>query len=222
MTGRALLLAAGLALPIVAHATIDVPDPTRCTVPCAIALVGTNGGVPDPAGSFQIVVRGFSGSPIAGASVKIDFTPCAPDIFVCSIQPEHTLADCPTHTVRGVTDLGGVARFTIVGGANNSSGRAPSYTGPTSCSHAGTIACAQIWSDGVPLGTIGVTAYDQNLSGGVNPTDISSWLADAFSGTYYPRSDYDASATLSPPDLAKLLGVSLGAGSTSSCGAYCQ
>jgi hypothetical protein len=222
MVAKLISAAVACALAAPAFAEIPVPDPNCCDVPCAIAVVGTNGGVPDPAGAFTVIVRSFNCDPLVNSTVWIDFTECAPDIYVCGTQPDAHRVDCPTRSVYAISNALGRASFTIVGGAKNPSGNAPGYAGPTFCGHAGTIACAKVYADGVLLAKIGVSAYDQNLAGGVNPADISAWLADAFSGTYYGRSDYDASATLAPPDLSKLLGVALGGGSTSSCAVYCE
>jgi len=152
--------------------------------------------------------------------VVIDFTECMPDIRLCSVQTGVHATSCEEKYVQGISDASGVATFTIVGGANNAAGNAPGYTGTSLCSTQQTLGCAKVYADGILVGVVAVAAYDQNLSGGVNPADISAWLGDAF-GDFHGRSDFDGDGALTPSDLSRLLQVALAAGSTSSCGAYC-
>jgi hypothetical protein len=197
------------------NALAAVPSPADSTIPCGINLVGTTGGVADAQGMFTIVVRDLAQNPIAGSSVVIDFDACTPDIQICSVQPvSGVTADCLTEgvgEVTAVTDGSGTVMISIVGGANNTFTNAPA---------AGSN-CGIIFADGVNLGPVNVGAFDQNGSGGVNPADVSVWLADSFDGDLEGRSDFNCAGGVNPADLSVLLGVSLGGGSATSCGSYC-
>jgi hypothetical protein len=198
-------------------AMASVPSPADSDVPCGLNLVGTAGGVADSRGQFTIVVRDLAHNPIGGSSVVIDFNACAADIRVCSVQPvAGVTADCSgaVGQISAVTDGTGSVVLRIVGGARNLAAHTPG---------AG-FKCATVYADGVNLGNINVGAYDENGGGGVNPADISLWLPDSFDfpATYRGRSDFNCSNTINPTDLALLLGASLGAASTASCGAYCH
>jgi hypothetical protein len=182
--------------------------------------VGSNGGVADPAGAFQVVVRSVTCTPLPGSTVTIDFGACTPDIHIGSAQISPVTVDCAGRRVSAVTDANGIARFIVLGGASNPTGATPGYTAQGFCQSVPT--CAKVYADGFLLASIAVSTYDQNMSGGVNPADVSAWLGDIFSGQYFGRSDYDANGLLSPVDLSKLLGVSLNHRSTSSSAAYCN
>lgn len=192
----------------------DTPEPPNATMPCHINLVGTTGGTADAAGEFSIVVRDFANNPMAGSVVSVFFAECA-DLRIAAVQPFPGLTvDCgaTVGTVTGITNGDGIVEFRIVGGARNLSGGAPG---------AG-FRCARVYADGVLLGTVNVGAFDQNGAGGVNPVDVSLWLGDIFSGSYFGRSDYDCSGTLSPVDLSRLLSASLSGGSMASAASYCH
>jgi hypothetical protein len=226
MLALLVLFAAGAA--VVAHAQCPPVAPAVSVFPCEIRLVGSAAGVPDPRGTFTITLNDATGAPCPlGVPVCIDFNACLgpagqPDIRVCTAQPQgQTVGDVPlgivcTGTVPGVvcgtTNAAGSITWTLIGGARNS-GNAPG---------AG-FRCATVWAAGVVLPgvTINVGAFDENGVGGVNPVDLSAWLSDVFSGIYRGRSDYDCTNAITPVDLSLLLGVSLGGGSTTSCGTYC-
>ncbi|MFI5372927.1 MAG: hypothetical protein ACHQ52_15335, partial [Candidatus Eisenbacteria bacterium] len=90
-----------------------------------VTLCGTTGGVPDPLGLKEIVVKSTSGSPVPGATVTINFNPCVSggEIRLCAIQPDPGIAvSCAGRTVTAITDASGVARFHIVGYALNPGG----------------------------------------------------------------------------------------------------
>ena len=222
MITKLLMVAFGLAFaaPSALSAVAGIPLPPCARIPCVIRLVGLTNGVPDPAGRFQVDMKDNACQPVQGVSIVIDFNDCAPDIRLCASQPEVPNVDCSSHEVHGVTDANGTVTFTIVGAANNSTGNAPGYAGRGLCQGAPGTGCAKIYADGVLVGVSLVAAYDQNLSGGVNPADIALWLGDSFAG-YHGRSDFDGDDALTPADLSRLLQVALGAGSTTSCGAYC-
>lgn len=207
----AFALAAVLLLPA-RFAAADVPDPSQCDLPPGIHLVGTLLGVPDPFGRFEVVVRGAAGLPIRNVRVEIDFAQCAPDVRICAVQPGAETIDCGDHRVYGVTDGAGRVAFTIVGSSNNATGAAPGHP----------LNCARILMEGVGISTAKVATFDQNGVGGVNPVDMSVWLPDSFSGTFFERSDFNFDGSLSPADLSLMLQVSLSTFSFMSCTGYCM
>jgi hypothetical protein len=222
MTGllRKAVLFAGAGVLVASSVMAAVPSPTDSDVPCQINLVGTTGGVADSRGQLTMTIRDLAHNPIAGSSVVIDFDACTPDIRVCSVQPfAGVTADCSTTVgeVNAVTDGSGVVTLRIVGGANNAASGTP----------AAGFRCATVYADGVSMGTTNIGAFDENGAGGVNPADVSTWLSDSFDGDYEGRSDFNnacsnVSGVINPADLSLLLGVSLGGGSFTSCGAYCH
>jgi hypothetical protein len=209
---RASVLAAVMLLIPAGRAWSDVPDPSQCDIPSGIHLVGTLLGVPDPFGTFTVVVRGASTLPIRNVRVEIDFSQCAPDIKLCATQPGLEGMDCGDKRVWGTTDGAGRVSFTIVGSSNNMTGAAPGHA----------LNCVRIYMEGIGISHARVAAFDQNGVGGVNPVDMSVWLPDSFSGTFFERSDYNFDGNLTPGDLSLLLQVSLSTFSFTSCGSYCQ
>jgi hypothetical protein len=212
---KAMLLACGGVL-VASSAMAAVPSPADSDVPNGMNLVGTAGGVADVRGEFSITIRDLAHNPIAGSSVVISFDGCTPDIRLCASQVTAGVTpDCASGAVgevSGVTDGTGVVTFRVQGGANNTASGTP----------AAAFNCGVVYADGVNMGPINVGAYDQNGAGGVTPPDVSVWLSDSFDGDIEGRSDFNATNTVNPADLSVLLGVVLGGGSTSSCGAYCH
>jgi hypothetical protein len=215
------LIALGTTL-CVAPALASIPSPGNSDIPCGVNLVGTSAGVPDPRGEFSIVVRDNANNPIPNVRIEIDFCSCRgpvkeTDIRLCAVQPDGDVisvvcsAECPGGLMSADTDGTGTLTLTLVGAGNNA----------LSFSPAAPFMCAIIYADGVNLGTVNVGAYDQNGAGGVNPADISVWLADSFDGDIEGRSDFNCSNSVNPADLSLLLGVSLGSGSAASCSSYC-
>lgn len=195
------------------------PSPFDHSIPGQINLVGLAGGVPDPRGEFTIVLYDLAHQPITDCEVSIDFQSCW-GIRLGTDQPwPGTTLSCelnehgwPFAVMRGTTDATGSVTFRIVGGSvnfgNNTAGN--------------PFLCARVFAYGTQIGQTNVGAYDQNGQGGVGPVDIALWLEDAFDPEYEGRSDYNGSNTINPSDLAALIGVALGGGSTSSSGSYCQ
>jgi hypothetical protein len=189
------------------------PSPFDSEAPCGITLVGTTNGVPDPRGEFTIIIRGLSRDPIEGSSVVIDLGACASDVHVSTVYAvAGSSTNCTNGYIYAVTNAQGVVTLRVAGAAT--------HTGPAGT----TYGCAKVYADGVFLGDMNISAFDQNASGGVGPVDISEWLSDAFSasGTYMARSDFDCSRTVGPPDLSMLVQASLGGGSSTSSGSYCR
>lgn len=207
----ALLIVLGTSAPAVVAS--GVPDPNQATLPSGISLVGDLGGVADPAGYFTVNVRYFSGNPMIGTDLAVEFFNCTTDIGVCAAGAPGNVVECPTQIVHGTTDDFGTAQFTIRGCGR---GGVATIAGP----------CARIYADGVLIGTLPVATYDLDGHGGVGPPDISLWLVDYFRATVeggsFARSDYDFSGTLTGADLSLLLRVALTRHSLASCTSLCN
>lgn len=201
-------------LPLLLAASADssplgVPSGPNSTVPAYIDVVGTTSGVPDARGSFVVVVRDFANNPIANSTLVLDFLGCT-DMNLCRAVVGGVLLDCPTRTVRAITDAAGQVRFAILGAGRNNGG----LPGPGA-------GCMGIFADGVLLRHTTPTEFDLNgavTANGVDVTDLSAWLRDFGLGPYWGRSDFNHDGLLGVVDLAVWLGVQ-GAG-TSSSGCY--
>jgi hypothetical protein len=169
-------------------------------------------GLPDPRGEFTILVSDLAMIPIAGAAVTIQFNACEgtprvclaaeqPDLDVISVSPDGSM-------VTAVTPGDGTVRLTLVGSVEGTAG----------------TSCALVFGDGVNLGMVpSIAAFDLDGAGGVRVPDVSMWLQESFAPDYRGRADYDCSGTITPADLALLLGVSLAGGSANSAtGALCH
>jgi len=210
------LLAAGAAF-------ASVPSASNSSEGGIIRLVGRNGTTVDPAGNYQVTVRDLANNVIQNSSVVLDFSACGSfdtHLSNSQIHPGVTL-DCPTKSVRGLTDASGVIVFRVQGAAQNAGAAAGNLT-----------PCARVFADGVLIkdiattggtGNVKVAAYDENGTGGVSLLDSSAWLGDYFASgaPYYVRSDFDGSGALSLLDLSNLLAVYFAAGSFTSATGYC-
>jgi hypothetical protein len=208
MTGlvrKATLLLAVCGLMVATAASANVPDPSQSTCPNFIKLVGSDGAVADPAGTFSVTVKDLAGNVIANSSVVIDFSACV-DMLFCSDQLGNSTADCPSMTVRKFTDGAGVASFTIVGNAL------------TTISAGSPANSVKIFADGVLLCSINAAAFDLNSAAGVNGLDLSQFLGDFGGGENPVRCDYNGDLAVNGLDFSQWLGV-FGAGlSGSGCG----
>jgi hypothetical protein len=193
------LLAASAAL-------ANVPDPSQCTVPSGIRVVGQQAGVPSPVGTYTVVVRDIGGTAIPNAQVVIDFS-ARTDLVLCSTQLDGSTVDCGLKTVRKFTDALGSVTFDVLGG---------------STAHNGILATApasiEVFAAGVLIGTIRGAAYDLNNVGGASAADLAIWLADA-APPAKARADYDYTTTVGAPDLA--LWLAGAATQATSCGTPC-
>jgi hypothetical protein len=212
------LLAAGAAL-------ANVPSATNSSEGGTIRLVGRNGAgtVVDPVGNYTVVVRDLANNLIQNSSVVLDFSNCGSfdtRLANSQIHPGVTL-DCPTKSVRGLTDAAGSITFRVMGGAQNN-GAAPGNLTP----------CARVFADGVLIkdavttggtGNVRVAAYDENGIGGLTPLDLSAWTGDFFCpcASYFVRSDFDGNGALSPLDLSNQTGVFFASGSFTGAAGYC-
>jgi len=220
LSTTAVLATAALAVPPAALG--GPPHPTNSTVPCGIRLVGASAGVADPAGELVFMMRNIGGDAVEGASIALDFRACGSDVRIASTQPEGVFVLCGDRIVTTVSDHQGMARIRILGAARNLTGAAPGEGHHSSCGGSGPPGCVSIYGDGVLLGTAAVAAYDQNGAGGVNPTDTSLWLDDAFRTIFVTRSDLDFNGVIGPADLSLLLSVLLAGGSTQSAAGFCD
>lgn len=202
MIRKAMLLSV-CGLLLAGAAMASVPSSATSTIPNGIRLVSTLAGVPASYGQFTVTVRDIIGNVIPNSSVVIDFTGCTPDILFQSAQPFAGLTvDCPTKTVRALTDGSGVATFDIVG--RSTPGTAAGF-------QAGVIL-----ADGVNLGNITVAALDIDGANGTGANDLSQWLSDYGVLAAYGRSDYDFSGGLGANDLSQWLTGYAGGANTSS------
>lgn len=207
------MLFAVLLLFAVSPATAGVPSPDMSTVPDVLTLVGRGPGGVDTSAPFTVVVRWHHGEPFDNASVILDFSGC-PDLKFCADQPEVVggpmFVQCAGNNIRAITGPSGTLTFHVQGGAANS-GAVAGPTGPS----------LKVYADGVLLKVVRVAALDQIGNNGLDPNDHASWLADAFSGQAYARSDYNGDGTLDPNDLSLWLGAFFSGASALGCGPTC-
>ena len=135
------------------------PNAANSTFPSLINILDPTGGVPDPDGSFVIIVRDASNNPLPGVTVFVDFSG-APDVSLSNAQPGATLVSCVPPVVSAVTDNNGVASFNIVGAvASQTNNWSPTST-------------ASIRAGSTPLGTTQVKAFDLDGVDGMTVNDL--------------------------------------------------
>jgi len=202
-----------------------VPDAAHSSIGVGITMVGTTSGVPDVKGQKLIVVKDAGGTPVQNSTVTINFTnACGAEMRLCTTQPFAGVGvSCPNKTVVALTDATGTATFRVVGNALNPGGGVFNAPAPGYGSGGASVS-----ADGVPLGTLTVSSFDENGTSGVNTVDIALFLNDRFSfnpgnavATERGRSDFDGNAALNPVDLALLLAARTAGGSSVSCAAAC-
>jgi hypothetical protein len=185
-----LLTAAGLF--IASAAMAGVPSAVNSTVPACVRLVGAKAGVPDPHGSFTIVVRDVANNPINGASVVIDLAGCT-DLRMCNDQLDlNATVNCPAKTTRKFTDISGSVTFIVLGGSNGS-GNATTLLG-----------AGKIFANGTQIGSPTVSAFDLDGGSGVAINDLSVWLGDfgTAGNPAFGRSDFDCNNAVGINDLS--------------------
>jgi hypothetical protein len=199
---KATLLTAGCLL-IASAAMAGDPSPATSTITC-VNLVGTTGGMVDPNAPVTWTIRDAMSNPVPNASVTINFTSCTTqDIRLGQTQPDPgTLVNCTAKTITKVANGSGQVTFRIVGSANNVNNASGHTTG-----------CASIQANGVPMGSVTVSAFDQNLTGSVTSSDLSKFATD-FYGVFRARSDHNCTGTVTSSDLARFAIVFYGNGST--------
>lgn len=213
---RAVRFATVLLLPVaalIAGAALShagVPPGNNSIIPPYISIVGNRFGVPDPYGTFTVLVRDLANNPVPGSMVVVDYAN-VPDLDLCADQQDANLVvDCATRTARKLTDAQGIATFLLMGGAHNNGG-APG-AGPNAL---------RFYADGVLLGSATVAIYDQNGHNGLGANDLSAWLADFVTLAYFGRSDYDNSGNLGANDLSLWIGLWGSGGSKQNCATFC-
>jgi hypothetical protein len=196
-----------------------VPDPIFVVIGTGVNLGARFGDEVDPRVTKTVSIRDNFNKPVQGATVVIAFANCTSrDLRVAIDQPHHPgMFNCAQKTFTAITDADGIAVFRIAGGA---------ASGPGSPPGAGSPGCATVRADGILLGNLLVGAYDNDLTNGVNPADLSNWLSDrnAFvnnPAAYRSRSDFDGSATVTPADGSAILSASSSPASNVSCGPTC-
>jgi len=196
MIRKATLLVA-LGLVVASAAMAGVPSPANCHFNPFIDVMGTNGAVVDPFGTYTVTVHDAGDLPCPGSVVTINFA-LATDIRLCTdFVPVGQTNYC--NYASAIADINGVATFIIGGAANNSGGSAGAY-----------FDAVEVRADSYLLGNITGTAYDQNgrIPGGegVTGTDASMLATDlgVFGGVdnpgYKGRDDYSHEGWLTGVD----------------------
>jgi hypothetical protein len=227
--GTALVPASTLGGEMYPFLRVTMPDPPFIRV-VGMHLEGDT-LVPDPAGAFTVAVRDIANNPVGNVPVIIDFSFC-PDIALCATPVAGQTVDCLGKTVRALTDIVGIARFTVLGAANNDVG-----VSGVAAPGAGLDGVRILDEDGghlVIAGYVTAVALDQNGAvggNGVSAQDLAFFSVDLgsaiFHDTYRGRSDYNFDEVNSALDLAAYLthlgAAILGTGSGVGCpgAAYC-
>lgn len=219
LRNAALLCVAGILMASAALA--NVPSPGNSTLSSAyLAVEGQTAGQPDlctdgRCGNWTITVRDLSNNLIAGSSVVIDFSGC-PDIQVScdqlnSVTGQTYLAG---KKVSGTTNASGQFVFKAQGASN-----AVLVAGNvTSAGTNAGIPCAQVYADGVPMGSLIVAAYDVNGTAGVTGADAAVVLAEVVkvglggASQARARDDYNNTNTITGGDAAIGLAMVVQAG----------
>ncbi len=190
------------AVAVPARSPAGVCSAPNCTVPLGIRLVGTTAGVADPAGTFSVTVRDYGNNLIPNDEVIVDLSSCLSHVQLGTTQPyPGTFVDCPSHTVRALTNASGVARFDIVGRGI-----------PNFAAFSSRATIRELY--GCVLGQVPVVVFDLDGFGGVGANDLAVWTG-YFLGSVHPLvADYDLNGALGANDLAVWSGVFLQAGST--------
>ena len=208
-TVRSLLVVsclAALTWSFAASASAGLPNPANSTIPACIPVMGHNAaGVPDPLSQVEVIYRDLANNPIAGAMIVFDFSACTELRLCASDHDPGIFVDCPTRTVRRLTDANGRATFRVMGWSVATPGT-PGYPNNSS----------KIYADGVLLGSPGVEIYDLDRNG-LGAADLADWLTDFFSGNNPARGDYDCSLSLGASDLGTWLKAYFANGSTANC-----
>jgi hypothetical protein len=207
-------------------AMASVPSATNSSLGKVIHLVGATSGVlSTTVGDYTVTVRDIANNPIQNSSLVLDFTNCGTgDVRIASGQLEAGLTtDCPTKSVRALTNASGVFTFKVMGNSQNPAGGAVGLAVP----------CLRIFADGVLLdpqhaGTFAgvkavlVAPYDESGTNGFTAADLPSFVGDLFHvpATYYARSDFDGNGLLSALDLSNQVGAFF-AGSWNATAAVC-
>jgi hypothetical protein len=205
---RSALLAVLLAL-LLPHAARALTSPANSTLPFHVLMVGLREGVPDTTlGAFTIVARDANGTPEPGKTIEFRILNCPAARLATDQAQPGVSTRCATWGVTAVTDLNGIVRFAVVGG---SEAQGLHGMGP----------CAQVYSNGLAIGTVRVAYLDLDGSGGLGANDISVWLADFATGEPIGRSDFNGDTFLTADDLSVWLQIWGDGRQVESPAAYC-
>jgi len=169
-------------------------DPVQSTIgPGTFNLYGTDGfcSVFNPAST--VTVRNALGAPVdLGTPVFIDYSGC-PDLLLSSGEWCSPVSSfCPEKRMSTFTNPVGQAQWVVTGSVGNRAAASPPE-----------------WAEiraGFPrdfvIGEVPVAAYDQDGVNGVRANDLSLFMGDILSNTFFSRSDYDANGIMTAGDLA--------------------
>ena len=203
-----LLVTAVLALSI-PGSTHAVTSPGNSTIPSFVLMVGLREGVPDTTvGAFTIVARDAAGVPEPGKTIEFRILNCPAARLATDQLQAGVSTRCATHGVTAVTDLDGAVRFAVVGG---SEAQGLHGMGP----------CAQVYSNGLAIGTVRIAYLDLDGGGGLGANDVSVWLSDFATGEPIGRSDFNGDQLLTADDLSVWLQVWGDGRQVESPAAYC-
>jgi hypothetical protein len=165
------------------------PSPGNSTIPSRVLIVGLGSAGPDSAlGQATVAYRDLANAPIPGAVVTLDFSACN-DLVIASDQLDPRLStNCAAKTVSGVTDVNGVARFTIMGSGT----AAPAH--PPLALH--------IFANEDFLGGVAVGVLDRDGSAGLTLADLAYWASDYFGSTNPERANMDGLSGVDLNDLS--------------------
>jgi hypothetical protein len=218
---------------IAGSAMAFVPSPITSTFGCAIRLVGRQGLVVDPIGTYTIVVKDIAGNAIPNAAVKLDFTACCNDVKVSSTQnwPGLTV-DVTKKIITATADGSGTLVVRVQGMATNLTTALGARTGPMA-------GCMDVYANsgtGFVLlsdpnngrAHVHVATYDNDggLGGlGVTGADVSNFLTDwlvAADNKHRSDLDYDIGCVtgITGADLSALLTDWLGTAASTSNDAF--
>jgi len=201
----ACVLAGVLLMPSIAGAGIPVPDPTKCTFPAFIRVVGTKDGIPDASGTFTITIRDFTNLPIAGSAVTLEFANCS-DTRLSASQLPDVVIGCGAATITGVTNALGNVTFTVLG-----AGTVAGCTTPPACAPGAGVGCVRIVADGFIIGNATSVIFDPDgahggAADGINSADRALVLLDVgcalAGGPYRGRSDFSQDGAINNLDLS--------------------
>jgi len=206
-----------------AHADISkIPDPSKCTIPSHLDVVGANGNVPDPSGAWTVKVRDFANNPLMGTSIVIDFADCADIRIACDqLNAVTGQTNFMAKMVGATSGMTGQVTFYVQGAAD-----AQMLAGlvATPGTRAGTP-CAKVYGDGVLLGNLTVSANDVNgvgsptaaLTGADVALAANEMLKSMIGGEPMARDDFDGNGAVTGGDIAilamrRLTGATLNTG----------
>lgn len=204
-----------------AHAAL--PSAANSTCPGFIRIVGGTPSGPDVTdGLFTVVVRDAvgTGSPIGGSRVTVSFC-LAEDLRICQDQqnPAYTV-DCEGGTVSALSDLQGVAQFTIIGGSYDLLLQGASSRGSVKIYADDPVTHQNVLiSDESATTGLVCSAPDLSGTGGLGASDFSLFANDL--GSSWQRSDFNGDGVVDVDDESILLGIFGSGRMMISCPSYC-